>query len=57
MKAWDVYDKDDFIIDTVFYDDDCSAWYVHHGLINHDDYHAEIKVECKATGERWPDGD
>lgn len=43
MQAWNVYFRGK-LIDTVFYDRDCTAWYVRHGLINHDGYHPNITV-------------
>jgi hypothetical protein len=58
MAAWDVLleDKngDDKVIDTVFYDDDCEADYVHRGLINHDGYDSRIQVRNCKTGEVYP---
>lgn len=57
MKAWDVYKpmpgtNKDRELDTVFYDDNCTAEYVRDGLINHDGYHPSIYVVCEKTGER-----
>lgn len=43
MQAWNVY-LNGKLIDTVFYDSDCSAGYVRTGLINHDGYDAHITV-------------
>jgi hypothetical protein len=43
MTAWNVYLRGK-LIDTVFYDKDCSQDYVRDGLINHDGYDSEIVV-------------
>ena len=44
-QAWDVTRGDSRkIIDTVFYDADCTADYVRRGLVEHDGYPADIKV-------------
>ena len=42
-KGWDVYLKGK-LIDTVFYDPDCTADYVKRGLVEHDGYDPRIKV-------------
>lgn len=42
-QAWDVY-LNGRLIDTVFYDADCTADYVKRGLINHDGYDPRIVV-------------
>jgi hypothetical protein len=59
MTAWDVILEnehgDDDVIDTVFYDDNCDAWYVHNGLINHDGYDSRIRVQNQKTGEIYPE--
>jgi hypothetical protein len=43
MKAWDII-RNGRVIDTVFYDRDCTLWYVRHTLINHDGYPVDITV-------------
>ena len=43
MQAWGVY-LNGKLIDTVFYDSDCSAGYVRTGLVSHDGYDAHITV-------------
>lgn len=43
MQAWDVI-RNGKIIDTVFYDKDCTLWYVRKGLIEHDGYPVDIIV-------------
>ena len=43
MTGWNVYLHGKWI-DKVFYDDDCDAWYVKHGLVNHDGYNPDITV-------------
>lgn len=59
MTAWDVIleDKygDDKVIDTVFYDDNCDADYVHRGLIGHDGYDPAIRVRNCKTEEVYPE--
>lgn len=42
-QAWNVYLRGK-LIDTVFYDADCSADYVRRGLIGHDGYNPDIVV-------------
>lgn len=44
MQAWNVYNSDDELIDTVFYDDDCDEDYVLDGLIEHDGYPYDIYI-------------
>jgi hypothetical protein len=44
MQAWDVL-RNGKIIDTVFYDKDCTLWYVRQGLIEHDGYPVDIVVQ------------
>jgi len=44
MQAWNVF-VGYSLIDTVYYDPDCSAQYVRDGLINHDGYPVEITVK------------
>lgn len=44
MQAWDVYNGQGKLIDTVFYDSDCDADYVRRGLIGHDGYPPDIRV-------------
>ena len=44
MQAWNVF-VGHTLIDTVYYDKDCSAEYVRDGLINHDGYPVEITVK------------
>ena len=44
MQAWDVI-RNGKIIDTVFYDRDCTLWYVRKGLIEHDGYPVDIVVQ------------
>lgn len=65
MKVWNVYlekwtltpdggeSGGERLIDTVFYDSDCDAQYVHNGLVNHDGYTPSILVRCKETGEEY----
>jgi len=43
MTGWDVVLNGE-IIDTVFFDDDCDAWYVKNSLVNHDGYDERIEV-------------
>jgi hypothetical protein len=43
MQAWNVYHRGR-LIDTVFYDRDCTAWYVKHTLIGHDGYPSDITI-------------
>lgn len=43
-QAWDVIRKGR-IVDTVFYDKDCDPEYVRRGLIEHDGYPPDIRVE------------
>lgn len=43
---WNVY-LHNRIIDTVWYDKDCSSWYVKNGLVNHDGYDPRIQVHRK----------
>jgi hypothetical protein len=40
---WNVY-LNGRIIDSVFYDKDCDAWYVKRTLVNHDGYNPGIIV-------------
>ena len=44
--AWNVY-LNGRLIDTVFYDSDCTRDYVTRGLIEHDGYSPRIRV-CKS---------
>ena len=44
MQAWNVF-VHNTLIDTVYYDSDCSADWVRDGLINHDGYPSEITVK------------
>jgi len=44
MQAWNVFVGQN-LIDTVYYDADCSAEYVREGLINHDGFPANITVK------------
>ena len=44
MQAWDVI-RNGKVIDTVFYDRDCTLWYVRKGLIEHDGYPVDIVVQ------------
>lgn len=44
MQAWNVLVGSN-VIDTVYYDADCSADYVRDGLINHDGYPHNITVQ------------
>ena len=44
MQAWDVI-RNGRVIDTVFYDKDCTLWYVRKGLIEHDGYPVDIVVQ------------
>ena len=53
MKAWIVCLEDEEI-DTVFYDSDCDAQWVHDGLINHDGYNPAITIYCEDNGETYP---
>lgn len=59
MTAWDVIieneDGEDEVIDTVFYDDNCDADYVHRGLIDHDGYDSRISVRNTKTDEVYPE--
>jgi hypothetical protein len=41
--AWNVYLRGR-LIDTVFYNADCDAWYVRNGLIEHDGYNPNIQI-------------
>jgi len=43
MKQWDVY-LNGKLIDSVFYDNNCTEWYVKNGLINHDGYNPNIII-------------
>ena len=40
---WDVFLNDE-LIDSVWYDKSCDAWYVKHTLVNHDSYDPSIEV-------------
>lgn len=44
MQAWNVYNRHNKLIDTVFYDDDCDEDYVLDGLIGHDGYPPDIYI-------------
>ena len=50
-KAWDVY-LSGKLIDTVWFDADCSEKYVRDALIDHDGYHPGVVVKL-AGPEGW----